>query len=235
MNNREKILLLLHKIFRNDKITNEIAKSTGYKIDNIEIQIPDIENQFFLDTATWGLNIFEKELALENVSSKTYDDRRSLISAKWRGTGKLTLELIKQTVDAFTNGIVEVTFTGTINIEFVSEIGKPPNMNDVYKAIEEIKPAHLSINYTFKYRTYDEARAYTYWELQAVTWNELRETSTTVVENKIIDRYYNDVINKGYTCNKNSTERKVIRDKFYNDVLNKLMDNGYDQDGNKLI
>lgn len=232
MNNQDKILKLLHKVFRNDRITNEISKVTGYQIDRIELQILDIDHQFFLDTATWGLDIFEKELNLEHVSAKPESERRSVISAKWRGAGKLTLELIKQTVNAFINGEVDVVFTGIIEINFSSQIGRPPNMNDVYRAIEDIKPAHLGVKYIFRYRIHQELKEYLHWELQAITHNEIQ--SREDLEDKIVNRYYMDVVNQGYTCDTESTDRQIVREKFRNAVLQKLTDNGYDKNGNPI-
>ena len=177
MSNKEKILKLLHRILRNDVIANEIARTTGNYIDNIEFDISDVQQQFFLDTATWGLDIFEKELDIVTISSKSYSDRRSVISAKWRGAGKLTLELIKQTADAFVNGDVEVTFTGTIEIDFTSEIGRPPNIEDVYKAIEDIKPAHLGVKYIFRFRTHSEVGQYTHGQLSTYSHIGIRESA----------------------------------------------------------
>lgn len=231
MNNKEKILKLLHRILRNDIITNEIAKTTGYYLDNIEFDINDLQNQFFLDTATWGLDIFEKELDIATISSKNYSDRRSVISAKWRGAGKLTLELIKQTADAFVNGKINVTFTGVIEIDFTSEVGKPPNIEDVYKAIEDIKPAHLGVKYIFRFRTNSEINKYTHWELSACTHNYIRSESDNNLRDLIIDKYYQDVISGGYTCDSNNSERTLIRKEFLNSVLQKLIDNGYDSNG----
>lgn len=175
MNNKDKILRLLHKIFRNDIITNEIAGVTGKQIDNIEIIIKDIENQNYFDTATWGLDIFEKELDLKHNFTKTPDERRKIISAKWRGVGILTLELIQQTVDALIDYYVSVSFTGKIVINFSEKIGYPKNLNDIYAAIEDIKPAHLGVEYIFRFRKHEEVARYRHRDLSGFTHKQIRE------------------------------------------------------------
>ena len=111
MNSSEEMLKLLHKIFRKDVVTNEIVKTAGAQIDDIEVKVDDIEKQNYLETATWGLDIFEKELAVSNADVKTEEERKKIIAAKWRGSGILTLKLLQQTVEAFINYNVCLLYT----------------------------------------------------------------------------------------------------------------------------
>jgi len=46
--------------------------------------IQDILNQFNVDTATWGLKIYENKYGLPYNSNLSYEDRRKLIKAKMR-------------------------------------------------------------------------------------------------------------------------------------------------------
>ncbi len=121
----DKVINFINKIFRNDDISKHIAKISQTELENIEIKITDIKSNIFLDTSTWGMDIFEKELNIEYVEDKTIDERKAIISAKWRGSGKLTLELIQDTVKAYTTNVVSVRFNGTIIIDFSDKIGVP--------------------------------------------------------------------------------------------------------------
>lgn len=172
-NNKEKMLSFIHKRYRNDLITNEILKGTGIILDEIEKDTLEIKEQNIIETATWGLDIFEKDLNINNRASP-YEQRRELISAKLRGSGKLDLKLIKDTLDAYTNSDVDVKFTGIIEITFINILGKPPNIDDVYRTIEEIKPAHLGLKYVFIYRTHQELSKYTHDYLSQYSHNDLR-------------------------------------------------------------
>lgn len=173
------ILKAMHKVFRKDPITVEITDSVADVLAELEADEKDIVSQKIIDTATWGLDLQEKELGIKTDISKSYEDRRSVIKAKRRGRGKLTLALIKRTVEAYTYAQTSVTFDGTIHIVFTSVYGRPPNMQDVYATIESIKPAHIPVDYTFKYRTHGDINSCgaTHAQLNTLTHEQIRSGS----------------------------------------------------------
>lgn len=173
MNN--KIISFINKIFRNDEIAKTIARISETELENIDIKINDIKSNIFLDSAIWGLDIFEKELDLEYVENKTLSERKAIISAKWRGAGKLTLELIKDTVKAYDIN-VKVIFNGMIIFDFSDKIGKPKYFKELEKTIQSIKPAHLGVDYIFKYRNWGELLPYNWGELLQYTWVNVFES-----------------------------------------------------------
>lgn len=173
MNN--KIIGFINKIFRNDDITKHIARISQTQIENVEIKITDIQSNIFLDTSTWGMDIFEKELDIKYIEDKTIDERKAIISAKWRGAGKLTLELIQDTVKAYTTNVVSVRFNGTIIIDFSDKIGVPNDVDSLFKSIEDIKPAHLGVDYVFRYRTWGELKPFTWQTVGNYSWKDVKE------------------------------------------------------------
>lgn len=166
MNN---FILYLPPYLRLSKIIQEILNAESKSYDKIDIDIEDLNNQLFVDTATWGLKIYEKELGLKTNINKDITERRSQIKSKMRGTGKVSAELIKTVVDSYTNGNVDIEFDAEkgINVIFNDVRGRPSNMEDVYNAIEKIIPAHLKIMYEFLYTVCKELID---WQ---VTCNEL--------------------------------------------------------------
>lgn len=138
-----KMLKYLPPYERESKVFQEIMKAEEIEFEKIHTDIKDLEKQFFIDTATWGLAIYEKELKLPIRPNKSLEERRSIIKAKMRGMGKVDAEMIKAIVEAFTKSSVEVTFDGRIKIIFSNQDTIILNMNDMFEAIEEIKPAHL--------------------------------------------------------------------------------------------
>jgi len=176
MSHKEKLINNLHALKRIDPVTAQIMHSTGLSLDEIEEALKDlVDNLFFVDRATWGLDLFEKELGIEIDHSKGFDERRSIIKAKSRGSGKLTLDLIDSVCDAWKRADVLVTFEGgTIKIKFVDTGGVPENIDDLKNQIEDIKPAHLPVEWLYSYWI---AGVFDEWNLTAAEFDAANLTA----------------------------------------------------------
>ncbi|MBX4149499.1 putative phage tail protein [Paenibacillus lautus] len=175
---KDKLNRNLHKIVRKDPLTNEINGSIGLSLDNFEVELNSLLAQLNIDTATWALSIYEKELGIRTDLNKPLDERRSVIKSKIRGTGKIGAAQIKIVADAYSNGNVEVTLEHGIRIEFTSTYGIPPNVDDLKRMVREIAPAHLSINYVFRFYMYGEMTA------TGMTYGQIKATGLTYKEIK---------------------------------------------------
>ncbi|MSU03205.1 putative phage tail protein [Tissierella pigra] len=138
---------------RSSIVFQEILNSEQMEFDRLGLNIEDLEKQFFIDTATWGLAIYEKELKLPIRPKKTLEERRSLIKSKMRGMGKVDLAMIKSIIEAYTRSTADIIFDGRINIKFTNEGTITLNISDMFNAIEEIKPAHLDYDITSEHNT----------------------------------------------------------------------------------
>ncbi|WMM23663.1 DUF2313 domain-containing protein [Tissierella sp. MB52-C2] len=137
---------------RSSIVFQEILNSEQMEFDRLGLNIEDLERQFFIDTATWGLAIYEKELKLPIRPKKTLEERRSLIKSRMRGMGKVDLAMIKSIIEAYTRSTADIIFDGRINIKFTNEGTITLNISDMFNAIEEIKPAHLDYDITLNYK-----------------------------------------------------------------------------------
>ncbi len=168
----------MNKIFRTDIIIHNMIVATSEQIQEIEEQINDIQDNIFLDTSTWGLEICEKELNVQYLDDKTIEERKEIVSASWRGAGKLTLELIQDTAKAFTDLTVKVTYEdGYLVFDFSEKLGIPKSITSLKDQLEVIKPAHLGAEYVFRFRKWSEATHYS-WRILNETktsWRSLRE------------------------------------------------------------
>ena len=169
----------LPPFIRKSKIFLQIMQVEGLQFDQLLSDMNGVMAQMSIDTATWGLAIYERELGLPVNPSKPLAERRSVVKSKLRGTGRVGAMLIKIVADAYTNGEVEVSFNGKIIVTFTSVKGIPPNIQDVYAAIEEIKPAHLDVNYVFLYNTHQVLSSYTHGQLADYTHGQLRTADIT--------------------------------------------------------
>lgn len=161
------MLSSLNKSVRKSVIYKEIFNAEHQQFQNKEESLNDLRLQMDIDTATWGLDYYEKDLGIGTDRSKPYSERRSVIKSKERGSGKVDATLIKLVADSFTNGDVEVSFDGRINIQYTSLLGIPPNLADLEQALEDIKPAHLRIIYAFAYLLVKDVHEMTIEELDS--------------------------------------------------------------------
>lgn len=169
---------LLPGFYKNSTQVIELQGAFEHWTEALKAARDDLLVQLNVETATWGLSIWEKALGLETDVTKPYEYRRTRIMSKLRGAGTTTKKMIQNVAESFSNGQVEIIEYNEENrfvVKFVGQIGIPPNMNDLTAAIEEIKPAHLAYSFEYTYRTYGELTAYTHEQLSAYTHQTLRE------------------------------------------------------------
>ena len=152
--------------------------SQGLELSFLNKHIKDLQNQLFVNKATWGLDFFERDYGIKTDLSKTYEDRREVILAKKRGTGTVTKEMIKNTAKAFTNVDVDVIENKdySFTIKFIGEKGIPKNLQDFKDMIEEIKPAHLAYSFEFTYTVWNflTKKNLTWANASNKAWDELK-------------------------------------------------------------
>lgn len=140
----------------------------------------DAENSFeqvFVNKATWGLEQWEEFLAIYSEPGKDDSYRRSVILSKLQGFGVVTPQFIKDMSLAYKNGEIEViqdVRNYLVTIKFVSLVGIPPNINDFFATMEEIKPAHLIFNYSYRYATWGEVKPINWDQAKTYTWEGIK-------------------------------------------------------------
>ncbi|KPU45825.1 hypothetical protein OXPF_06140 [Oxobacter pfennigii] len=155
----------------------EIQGSISEEMGLLKYGIDETLKQFFVSTATWGLDIWERELGLTTDHSKPYERRREIITAKLRGAGTTTKDMIKSVASAFSGGEVDVIeYPGEyrFEVQFIGVMGIPPNMAGLMQAIDEIKPAHLTCSFKYTYTWWDTLKSLTWQQAGTRTWNQLR-------------------------------------------------------------
>ena len=108
--------------------------------------------------------------------SKPIEQRRSVIISKMRGSGKVSASMLKNVAQAYDRGSIEVSVQPSeyrVTIHFRDTFGIPPNLGDLKSAIEEIKPAHIAIDYALRYLTIAEVEGMTFDEISATTQDRL--------------------------------------------------------------
>ena len=172
---------LINKLpsFYDNDITRPIQNSFTVEVNSVNDEVENTLNQFFVDSATYGLDKWESMLGISKNNFDT-DTRRENIKAKMRSRGTTTVSVIKNICEAYSNGIVEVIVNHSdysFVIDFVGTVGVPKAFAEFDKIIEEIKPCHLAHSYKFNYNTHRDLSKYTHEELANYTHDEVRSST----------------------------------------------------------
>ncbi len=176
MDNR--LIKYLPKYYRTSRVIGDITDIQGKEIEEFIKSLESTFNQFFIDTADFSLERWERELGIPVNNSKPHEYRRSTIKSKLKGSGTVTVNLIKNVCESYSNGevdIIEDNPNMKFTVKFVGVKGIPPNLEDLEAALEEIKPAHLAFSFEFTFNTNEKLQAYTHVQLNQYTHKDIRE------------------------------------------------------------
>ena len=100
---------LINKLpsFYDNGITKPIQDSLDGEANSVNENLEELLNQFFVNSATYGLDNWENMLGIpKNIFD--IQTRRENIKAKMRSRGTTSIEVIKNICEAYSNGIVEI-------------------------------------------------------------------------------------------------------------------------------
>ena len=148
-----------------------------------------------LDGAADALEEAQREASLSTAESRgvermaglfarrpVAEDPRALASALAAllriGGDSFTLSAINDTISGCgISARVEETGVGTVTVSFPGLVGVPAGFEQLTKIIEDILPAHLDIQYFFRYLTWEELeKKFSCWreiEDRGLTWDGL--------------------------------------------------------------
>lgn len=115
--------------------------------DQFEQNLIPGEAELFLDQ-------WEKMYGLETDLSLSLEKRRERLRSKMRASGTATAVMIKNVVESFLNGqaeIIEHPENYAFDVKFISVIGVPENLKILDAALDDVKPAHLTYQYLYRY------------------------------------------------------------------------------------
>lgn len=162
-----------HRIRDMVELQSTIAEELGLSRESAA----ELEKQSFVSTATWGLAYWEQEFGLATDPSMPYEWRREIVTAKLRGHGTVTKQMLVGVAAAFSGGDVEVVEYPAdcrFEIRFIGILGVPANMAGFMAMLEQIKPAHLSYSFVYTFTTWEMVSGLTWQEAETRTWVQLR-------------------------------------------------------------
>ena len=134
--------------YQESKIMQSILDTQGIEIDAVRDKLKDILNQFYVDTATWGLDLWERELNIQDTSGD-YAERRNRIKLYLAKPVSVTPQFLCTLTNRYLNdksaAIIEHIPDYCFDVCFNN--GSLFDWEGLQEAIEIYKPAHLGVKY----------------------------------------------------------------------------------------
>ena len=149
----------LPSYYRKSAVMQEIANSIETEFSRLQNETNLTENQFFVLLSERDISKHERDVGLSPDTESDIETRRSRILARLRGTGTVTKTMMKNVAKSFVNGeieIIEYPSQYAFAVKFTSRTGIPYNLEDIQAMVEELKPAHLAVDYIFTYRLWQD-------------------------------------------------------------------------------
>lgn len=173
------MLSYLPAYYETSRIMKSVLQAQGGEMDLVREALDDTLKQFFVQTATWGLDRWEQELGLAVAPEQPVGERRDKITSRLRGYGTATLSIVKKVAESYQNGTIdpiEDFAAYTVTIKFVDTAGVPANLGDVQAALRAVIPAHLDVTYEFNYFVWNELDAHNWtwdqFDAFGLTWDQ---------------------------------------------------------------
>ena len=109
----------------------------------------DFLAQLNVDTATWGLALWEFEYGIQTDASKSLDARRTVLKAKMRGAATTTAAQILRIVNAYTGNdsceVTEYPREYLVGVSYTLDLDKQDRVEACRASLREALPAHLGL------------------------------------------------------------------------------------------
>ena len=170
----------LPRYYQDSPPVAELERVLGLEAEALLEAKEDTLAQLWVETATWGLDLWERWCGLPVDGTKPYSQRRQRVLAKLRGQGTTTAEMIAGVVASFgyaPEQISVIEHPEAYKFEVVlSELtGSPGDVSAIEAAVNEIKPAHLDwwITYVLAQLAAQVRTGGGFWRVREVTLPEM--------------------------------------------------------------
>lgn len=120
----------------------------GAELDLLRSMIDEIAEQFFVETATWGIDRWEQYCGLSSNGGDSIEVRRQRVISWLQIISPITPKVMQRICEGSVHTKVEIeeniaSYTFGVYFDFPSS--SKINILDLMKVIEEAKPAHLAV------------------------------------------------------------------------------------------
>ena len=149
------LLKRLPRYYQDSPPVSELERVLGEQAALLRDAGEDALAQLWVDTATWGLELWEAWTGLTPAPDRPYSYRRQRVMAKLRGQGVTTAELLQSVVASFGYdpsqvSVIEHPEDNQFEIVLSGLAAAPLDVSGVAAAVNELKPAHLDYWFTYE-------------------------------------------------------------------------------------
>lgn len=129
---------------------DDVFKNTALICDKqhekLRVDLLDLKNQIFIETATWRLSDWERVLNISVKPNATYDERRNQILLKFQGANAVTEKFMNNLINMFCEN--KTGYIVPHNSEYYFEVcvsaDDKINWKELLETVNLYKPAHLA-------------------------------------------------------------------------------------------
>ena len=142
----DKIINNLPSSYKKDLWVQMLMKTAQLQLDTLEKDAIQLGNELLLNlTSEKQLAVEEKLCGITSTLSQNIDDRKAVVSSKWKSKGLTTLQVLQAIADSWQDGHTELSYpeAQSIHIKFIEPNGVTGDLQGMYKALRENAPAHI--------------------------------------------------------------------------------------------
>lgn len=172
-----RLIDFLPDYYMGNKSMEELQQVISNEINYLNESKESLIDEVYIVTSSELLQRYEKLYGIAPNSNQADEFRIEKIKAKLASVGTTTKEMIKNVSKSYSNGEVEVIEDNSsyrFKVKFVGTLGVPKNMEALKDTIEEIKPAHLAVEFVYIYNTHENLSKMTHLDMKNYNHYKLR-------------------------------------------------------------
>lgn len=162
-------------VARNNLVVDQV-RASEMEITKMTLDMSGIQHDIMILADLEAIRQWETWFELPHNEDWTLYDRKVRLVYTFNSRGFFTKTFLQGLAHNFSNSDIDIeedyeNYHFVVN--FVSYVGKPENMESFEYMVEINKPAHLTWEYVFRYRTHEELAKYKHQFLEDYTHEEL--------------------------------------------------------------
>lgn len=138
------VLRYLPKFLANDTTFKVSQDSLSEEHEKLRLLIIDLCRQMFVESATWGLDDWERVYGIAHNPNATDEERRNMLLIKMQGTATISIAKLNELVNLVAPSKDVIVLENTKPNQFKVLVNTPVSVKDIREVVEIYKPAHLA-------------------------------------------------------------------------------------------